>query len=161
MTSTHACESCGMPIETGRYCGYCTDSSGALQSFDERFERMVGWQTRRHPGATRQEIERPDPGLHGHHAGLAGSPAGHGQDVLAGVLTGPLSSRTATAAIAASGMLTAARCRMPALAAEVSAANAISTAAVAPAPASSHGRHGRQSHEAGSSGAPDRAGSRP
>jgi hypothetical protein len=29
-----------------------------LQSFDERFERMVGWQARRHPEATRQEIER-------------------------------------------------------------------------------------------------------
>ena len=58
MTATHACESCGMPIETGRYCGYCTDESGALQSFDERFERMAGWEARRHPEATRQEIER-------------------------------------------------------------------------------------------------------
>jgi hypothetical protein len=58
VTTTHACESCGMPIETGRYCGYCTDSSGALQSFDERFQRMVGWQARRHPEATRQEMER-------------------------------------------------------------------------------------------------------
>ena len=58
MTTTHSCESCGMPIETGRYCGYCTDESGALQSFDERFERMVGWQARRHPGATREDIER-------------------------------------------------------------------------------------------------------
>ena len=57
MTATHACESCGMPIETGRYCGYCTDETGALQSFDERFERMVGWQARRHPRATRQETE--------------------------------------------------------------------------------------------------------
>jgi hypothetical protein len=58
MTTTHACESCGMPIETGRYCDYCTDESGALQSFDERFERMVGWQARRHPDAIRQDIER-------------------------------------------------------------------------------------------------------
>jgi hypothetical protein len=33
-----------MPIETGRYCGYCTDESGQLQSFDQRFERMVAWQ---------------------------------------------------------------------------------------------------------------------
>jgi hypothetical protein len=58
MTTAHACESCGMPIETGRYCDYCTDSSGSLQSFDERFERMTSWQARRNPGATRQEIER-------------------------------------------------------------------------------------------------------
>ena len=47
-----------MPIETGRYCGYCTDETGALQSFDERFERMTAWQARRDPGASRQEIER-------------------------------------------------------------------------------------------------------
>jgi len=58
MTTTAACESCGMPIETGRYCGYCTDETGALQSFDERFERMTAWQARRNPDATRQEIEQ-------------------------------------------------------------------------------------------------------
>ena len=40
-----------MPIETGRYCGYCTDEHGELQSFDERFARMVDWQARRDPGA--------------------------------------------------------------------------------------------------------------
>ena len=40
MTTTSSCDSCGMPIESGRYCGYCTDESGALQSFDERFARM-------------------------------------------------------------------------------------------------------------------------
>ena len=32
--------------------------TGALQSFDVRFERMVGWQARRNPGTSRQEIER-------------------------------------------------------------------------------------------------------
>ena len=58
MTTAQTCESCGMPIETGRYCNYCTDENGALQSFDVRFERMVGWQARRHPDASRQEIER-------------------------------------------------------------------------------------------------------
>ena len=52
------CESCGMPIETGRYCGYCTDETGQLQSFDQRFERMVAWQARRNPDATREELER-------------------------------------------------------------------------------------------------------
>jgi len=50
--TTAPCESCGMPIETGRYCGYCTDETGALQSFDERFERMTAWQARRNPSAT-------------------------------------------------------------------------------------------------------------
>ena len=53
MTTATACESCGMPIETGRYCGYCTDETGNLQSFDERFERMTAWQARRDPGASR------------------------------------------------------------------------------------------------------------
>jgi len=58
MTTTRACESCGMPIETGRYCAHCTDESGALQSFEERFTRMTAWQARRNPGATSEEIER-------------------------------------------------------------------------------------------------------
>ena len=58
MTDSATCESCGMPIETGRYCQHCVDESGALQSFDERFERMTAWQARRNPSATRQEIER-------------------------------------------------------------------------------------------------------
>ena len=56
MTTTQTCESCGMPIESGRYCAYCTDETGALQSFDERFERMVDWQARRQPQASRQEL---------------------------------------------------------------------------------------------------------
>jgi hypothetical protein len=60
MTTTPArtCESCGMPIETGRYCSHCTDESGQLQPFDQRFERMVAWQARRDPAATREELER-------------------------------------------------------------------------------------------------------
>lgn len=58
MTTAPACESCGMPIETGRYCGHCTDESGRLQSFDQRFERMVAWQARRNPAATRAELEQ-------------------------------------------------------------------------------------------------------
>ena len=58
MTTNPACESCGMPIETGRYCGHCTDESGQLHSFDQRFERMVAWQARRDPGASREELER-------------------------------------------------------------------------------------------------------
>jgi hypothetical protein len=46
-----------MTIETGRYCSYCTDSTGALQSFDERFERMVNWQARKEPEASRADLE--------------------------------------------------------------------------------------------------------
>jgi hypothetical protein len=46
-----------MTIETGRYCSYCTDSTGALVSFDERFERMVAWQARKEPEATRTDLE--------------------------------------------------------------------------------------------------------
>ena len=58
MTTAQTCESCGMPIETGRYCGYCADDSGQPQSFGERFERMIAWQARRDPQATRAELER-------------------------------------------------------------------------------------------------------
>jgi hypothetical protein len=53
-----SCESCGMPIESGRYCTYCTDAEGNLQPFEERFERMVAWQARRDPSASREELER-------------------------------------------------------------------------------------------------------
>ena len=52
------CESCGMPIESGRYCAHCTDESGVLQDFDTRFERMTSWQARSTPDASREEIER-------------------------------------------------------------------------------------------------------
>ena len=58
MTTTSTCGSCGMPIETGRYCTHCTDENGQLQSFDQRFERMTAWQARRNPGTPREEIER-------------------------------------------------------------------------------------------------------
>ncbi len=52
------CESCSMPIESGPYCSYCVDTDGVLQSFDERFERMIAWQQRKTPGATRAELEQ-------------------------------------------------------------------------------------------------------
>ena len=55
--STSTCESCGMPIESGPYCAHCTDAAGQLQSFDERFERMIGWQARRRPDSSRQQLE--------------------------------------------------------------------------------------------------------
>lgn len=58
MTEQHHCESCSMPIETGRYCQYCTDSAGNLQPFEERLTRMMAWQQRRTPDAQPAEIER-------------------------------------------------------------------------------------------------------
>lgn len=55
---THTCESCSMPIETGPYCQHCVDARGHLQSFEERFERMVAWQARKKPEAPRAELEK-------------------------------------------------------------------------------------------------------
>ncbi len=52
------CESCSMPIESGPYCQHCTDAEGKLQPFTERFERMVEWQARREPDASREQLER-------------------------------------------------------------------------------------------------------
>lgn len=57
MTTTIHCESCSMPIETGRYCRYCTDEHGNLQNFDTRFANMVSWQERSHPEQSRAEVE--------------------------------------------------------------------------------------------------------
>jgi hypothetical protein len=47
-----------MPIETGQYCQYCVDARGSLQSFEERFERMVQWQARREPELSRPALEK-------------------------------------------------------------------------------------------------------
>jgi len=56
--SAQTCQSCGMPIEAGPYCQHCVDPDGKLQAFEERFERMIQWQARREPEATRKELER-------------------------------------------------------------------------------------------------------
>jgi hypothetical protein len=56
--SNKPCESCGMPIESGPYCQHCTDEHGHLKGFDERFERMIEWQARREPGASRADLEK-------------------------------------------------------------------------------------------------------
>jgi hypothetical protein len=55
--TTLTCESCGMPIESGHYCQFCTDADGNLQDFDTRFEKMVAWQARRNPDAPREQLE--------------------------------------------------------------------------------------------------------
>lgn len=54
----HPCESCSMPIETGTYCSYCLTPAGELQPFEERFEKMVGWQLRQKPGLSRAQAEQ-------------------------------------------------------------------------------------------------------
>ena len=54
----HPCESCSMPIESGTYCEYCSTGTGELQPFDERFEKMVGWQMRQKPALSRAQAER-------------------------------------------------------------------------------------------------------
>ena len=36
---------------------HCVDETGALQLFDDRFERMVAWEAGRRPDATRAELE--------------------------------------------------------------------------------------------------------
>ena len=82
-----SCESCGMPIESGSYCSYCTDADGRLQPFEERFERMVDWQARREPSTSRAELEaatraylRSMPAWHDHPALAAeGAPPADGR----------------------------------------------------------------------------------
>ena len=54
----HPCERCSMPIESGTYCQHCVTPSGGLQPFEERFEKMVGWQMRQKPGLSRAQAER-------------------------------------------------------------------------------------------------------
>jgi hypothetical protein len=79
MDSTHRCESCSMPIETGTYCQYCVTSTGELQPFDERFEKMVSFQMRQKPGLTREVAERDTLAFMAkmpawkHHPGVSGA----------------------------------------------------------------------------------------
>ena len=58
MSNKVKCDSCGMPIEAGPYCSYCVDAAGKLQPFEERFERMVQFQARREPDASREVLEQ-------------------------------------------------------------------------------------------------------
>jgi len=46
-----------MPVESGPYCAYCVDESGALQAFAERFERMVQWVVGRDQSVSRAAAE--------------------------------------------------------------------------------------------------------
>jgi hypothetical protein len=56
--SNQRCESCGMPIEAGPYCQYCSDADGKLHSFDKRLEGMIAFFMGREPGLDRAEAER-------------------------------------------------------------------------------------------------------
>jgi hypothetical protein len=63
---TVTCESCSMPMANADdhalgdpdspYCRYCTDETGALQPFEERFSRMVQWSIRK-DGLSQAEAE--------------------------------------------------------------------------------------------------------
>ncbi len=53
----NSCESCGMTIEAGPYCEYCTDEAGQLQQFDERFARLVQFVKRRDQGLSQEAAE--------------------------------------------------------------------------------------------------------
>ena len=55
---THRCDSCTMPIESGQYCQYCSDASGNLKPFDDRFESMIGFVMRRDSNLSRPEAEQ-------------------------------------------------------------------------------------------------------
>ncbi len=55
MTDKTPCQSCGLPIESGPYCTYCTDDDGQLFTFTETFERMVQF-TMRNQGETDREV---------------------------------------------------------------------------------------------------------
>ncbi len=57
-TAPHKCESCTMPIESGQYCQYCSDETGALKPFDDRFESMIGFVMRRDASLTRAQAEQ-------------------------------------------------------------------------------------------------------
>jgi hypothetical protein len=57
MSGAKKCESCGMPIEAGVYCQYCTDDAGKLQEFDERLKRMTQWTLRQGQAKTPAEAE--------------------------------------------------------------------------------------------------------
>jgi hypothetical protein len=58
METVAKCDSCGMPIPSGRYCQYCVDAQGNLQSFEERFERMVQWVLGNDPSTPRADAEK-------------------------------------------------------------------------------------------------------
>lgn len=59
MSENHAsgCQSCGMAIESGTYCRYCTDENGNLQSFAETVTRMSQFMKRENATLSDAEAE--------------------------------------------------------------------------------------------------------
>ncbi len=58
MNEDTTCQSCGMTIDDGTYCKYCTDESGNLQAFEERLDRMVQWLRRQESVASDEEARQ-------------------------------------------------------------------------------------------------------
>ena len=52
-----ACESCGLPVESGMYCRRCTNENGTLQSFEERLSGLTEFILSRSPGLDRAMAE--------------------------------------------------------------------------------------------------------
>ena len=46
-----------MPIENDKYYRHCVDENGALQSFEERFDKMVSWVQKKEPQISRIDAE--------------------------------------------------------------------------------------------------------
>ncbi len=57
MSEIH-CQSCGMPIEIGRYCQYCVDTDGKLHTFEETVVRMSEFIRRQNPKLSEAEARR-------------------------------------------------------------------------------------------------------
>ena len=53
-----SCESCGMPIDKGRYCQYCTDGDGKLFGFEETVARMSEFMRRQDASLTEDQARR-------------------------------------------------------------------------------------------------------
>jgi hypothetical protein len=56
--SHQQCQSCAMPIESGKYCQYCADEKGNLHSFDESVERMAQFMSRQTPGLSPEDAQK-------------------------------------------------------------------------------------------------------
>ncbi len=56
-TAKHPCQACTMPIPSGPYCTHCSNETGELKPFDDRFENMIGFVQRRQSDLTRVEAE--------------------------------------------------------------------------------------------------------
>jgi hypothetical protein len=56
--SQASCDSCGMPIDQGRYCQHCADGDGRLHGFEETVARMSEFMRRQDPTLTEDDAHR-------------------------------------------------------------------------------------------------------